>query len=130
MSTERLSTSVLRVERLDFGPEAAFVPQESLLVNATIAPLTPPLWSGAAFQAAIFRIAPGGGIGRHPATVPQILAVLEGSGRVSGADGELEPIHPGQAVFWAEGEDHETVSDDGLTALVLEAPGLEPYRRR
>ena len=77
-------------------------------------------------QAAIFRVAPGGRIARHPATVPQILAVLEGSGTISGADGETHPISVGEAVFWAAGEDHETASEQGLTALVLEADGLRP----
>jgi hypothetical protein len=53
--------------------------------------------------------------------------VLEGDGLVSGGDGEFHPIGPGQAVFWAEGEEHETVSHHGLTALIVEASGL---RRR
>ena len=92
----------------------------------TIAPLTPP----DAVKAAIFRLASGGRIVRHPATVPQILAVLEGQGRVSGADGEFETIAAGEAVFWEAGEVHETVSDDGLTALVLEAAELKPPPRR
>ena len=80
-------------------------------------------------QAAIFRIAPGGRIARHPASCPQILAVLDGSGEVSGAAGVAEPIAAGEAVFWVEGEDHETTSERGLTALVIEGVGLEPFRR-
>lgn len=98
--------------------------------GVTVAPLTPPLWAGAPVQAAVFRLAAGGRIGRHPATVPQILAVLEGSGRVSGPDGEFDAIERGEAVFWAEGEVHEAETDEGMTALVLEGPGLGPYRRR
>ena len=65
---------------------------------------------------------------RHPATEPQILAVLEGSGRVSGSDGEFQPIAAGEAVFWSAGEEHETQTDTGLTALIIEAEGLEPRR--
>ena len=118
------------MERLSFDADAAFTPQEELLTGATIAPLTPPLWAGAPVQAAVFRLAAGGRIARHPATVPQILAVLEGSGRVSGTEGELEAIERGQAVFWGEGEVHEVETDDGMTALVLEGAGLAPYRRR
>jgi hypothetical protein len=79
-------------------------------------------------QAAVFRLAPGGSIGRHPATVPQILAVLEGSGAVTGADGNSEPISPGEAVFWMQGEEHETTSVRGMTALLLEADGLMRFR--
>jgi mannose-6-phosphate isomerase-like protein (cupin superfamily) len=60
----------------------------------------------------------------HRATTPQILAVVEGEGLVSGADGAFEPIAAGEAVFWAAGEEHETVSDHGLTALIVEGDGL------
>jgi quercetin dioxygenase-like cupin family protein len=117
------------VERLTFGPEVAFAPREELLENVTVAPLTGSIFRGAPFQAAVFRLAPGGRIVRHPAAVPQILAVLEGSGEVSGENGVPEPIGPGEAVFWQQGEDHETTSADGLTAVIVEGEGLEPFRR-
>jgi hypothetical protein len=32
-------------------------------------------------------------------------------------------------VFWQQGEDHETTSPDGLTAVIVEGDGLEPFRR-
>ena len=117
------------MERLRFDADVAFTPRERLLEGVTVAPLTAPLASGSPVQAAIFRLEPNGRIVRHPATVPQILAVLEGAGRVSGADGRFEPIAAGEAVFWAAGEEHETETEDGLTALVLEADGLQPFRR-
>ena len=113
------------MERLSFGVDAAFTPHEDLLERVTIAPLTPP----GPVKAAIFRLAPSGRIRRHPATVPQILAVLEGSGSVSGEDGDPEAIRAGEAVFWSAGEEHETVSEAGLTALVLEGEGLTLFRR-
>jgi quercetin dioxygenase-like cupin family protein len=113
------------MERFDFEAES-FAPRDERLEATTIAPLTAP----GPVQAAIFRLAPGGRIARHPATVPQILAVLEGQGHVSGADGAFEPIAAGQAVFWSAGEEHETVSDGGLTAIVLEAAELRPPARR
>jgi quercetin dioxygenase-like cupin family protein len=96
----------------------------------TVAPLTPSIFEGSLIQAAIFRVAPGGGLGRHPATYPQILAVLEGSGVVSGADGIEEPIVAGEAVFWHEGEEHETRSTNGLTALIIEGESLDRFRER
>jgi quercetin dioxygenase-like cupin family protein len=117
------------VERFAFGEDTALSPAEELLDGVTVAPLTGSIFAGAPFQAAVFRIAPGGRIVRHPASVPQILAVLEGAGEVSGADGVAEPIAAGEAVFWRRGEEHETVSASGLTALILEGDGLEPYRR-
>ncbi len=97
-------------------------------VGVTLAPLTQPLARSAAFQAACFRLEPGGRIGRHPATVAQLLAVVEGGGWVSGADGQEHPIEAGEAAFWEAGEEHETRTDSGLTAIVLEAPELQPWQ--
>ena len=93
----------------------------------TLAPITEPLARGAAVQVAVFRLAPGGRIGRHAATVPQILAVVEGSGWASG-DGGSHPLGPGDAVFWSKGEEHETWTEEGLAAVVLEGESLLPLR--
>ena len=112
----------MRMERFGFGPEDAFTPRDERLEGVTIAPLTAP----GPPQAAIFRLGPGGRIARHPAVVPQVLAVLDGSGLVSGGDGAFRPIGAGEAVFWAAGEQHETVTDHGLTALIVEAAELRP----
>ncbi|MBD0339303.1 MAG: cupin domain-containing protein [Thermoleophilia bacterium] len=117
------------MERFAFGADAAFAPFDDRLIGVTLAPLTSSLAQGAPFQAAVFRLAPGGRIARHRADVPQVLAVLEGAGEVSGEDGVAEPITAGEAVFWAEGEEHATASVDGLTALIVEGPGLDRFRR-
>ncbi len=117
------------MERFSFGPDVAFAPRVDLLEGVTVAPLTPPISAGSAFQAAVFRVAPGGQIARHPATYPQILAVLEGAGEVSGANGVGEPIVAGEAVFWRTGEEHELTSRAGLTALIVEGEELEMFCR-
>jgi quercetin dioxygenase-like cupin family protein len=118
------------VERFSFSSGVAFVPRGDLLDRVTVAPLTLSIFEGARIQAAIFRVEPGGRLLRHPATFPQILAVLEGSGEVSGADGVDEPIEEGEAVFWHEGEEHETKSAVGLTALIIEGEDLDRFRGR
>ena len=92
--------------------------------GVTLSPLTEALARGAAVQAACFRLDPGGVIGRHPATVPQILAVVEGTGWVSGPDGVEHEIGPGDAAFWDTGEEHETRTESGLTAIVIEGAVL------
>lgn len=117
------------MERLSFGADAAFAPRDERLERVTIARLTGSVSGGAPMQAAVFRLAAGGRIARHRADVPQILAVLEGSGEVSGDDGVPQPIRAGEAVFWSQGEEHETTSASGLTALIIESEGLEPFRR-
>ena len=118
------------MERFSFASEVAFVPRGDLLDGVTVAPLTQPFEEGALVQAAIFRFEPGGRIRRHPGTYPQIVAVLEGSGEVSGASGVDEPIGAGEAVFLHEGEDHEVKSAAGLTALIIEGERLDRFRMR
>jgi quercetin dioxygenase-like cupin family protein len=66
------------VERFSFASEVAFVPRGDLPDGVTVAPPTSSIFEGSPIQAAIFRFAPGGRLARHPATCPQILAVLEG----------------------------------------------------
>jgi hypothetical protein len=90
------------MERLSFGVESSFTPRDDRLEGVTVAPLTPPT----AVRA----------------------AVLEGEGHVSGGDGSFVPIAAGEAVFWSAGEEHETLTDSGLTVLVIEAEGLSPAR--
>jgi hypothetical protein len=116
------------VERFSFAPDVAFVPRGDLLDRVTCAPLTSPFEEGALVQAAIFRFAPGGALLRHPATMPQVFAVLDGSGEVSGADGVGEPIVAGEAVFWSQEEEHEVTSEIGLTALILEGELVDRFR--
>jgi quercetin dioxygenase-like cupin family protein len=75
---------------------------------------------------ALARLPPSGVIGRHPAATGQLLIVIEGSGWVSGGDGDRQPIRMGEAVCWAAGEEHETGSEDGLTAIIVEGPEVRP----
>ena len=118
------------MERFSFASEVAFVPRGDLLEGVTVAPLTPSIDEGSPIQAAVFRVAPGGRLARHPAAFPQILAVLDGSGEVSGADGIGQPIAAGEVVFWSQGEEHETASALGLTALIIEGARLDRFRER
>lgn len=118
------------MERFSFAPEAAFVPRGDLLDHVTLAPLTPSSSEGARVQAVILRFEPGGRLRRHPASFPQIIAVLEGSGEVSGANGVDEPIGAGEAIFLHEGEDHEMKSEAGLTVLIIEGEQVDRFRER
>jgi quercetin dioxygenase-like cupin family protein len=76
-------------------------------------------------QVVAIRIEAGGVVGRHPSGCSQLFVVVEGSGWVSGADGRREAIAVGEAVAWDAGEQHESGSDEGLTALVVEAERLD-----
>ena len=72
----------------------------------------------------VIEVGPGGVVARHAAVVAQLFVVVRGSGWVSGADGERQEIRAGEAVLWEPGEEHESGSDEGLTALAVEAESL------
>ena len=65
-------------------------------------------------------LAPGGVIGRHPAIGRQLLVVLSGEAEVAGAEGVVRRLAAGQAAVWEPGEQHETRSATGLSALIVE----------
>lgn len=71
------------------------------------------------------HLAEGGIIGYHKAVVPQLLLVVQGEGCVRGISGE-SVVTTGDAVFWEKGEGHETISETGMMAIVIEAETLEP----
>lgn len=79
---------------------------------------------GPGLHVVVVRLEPGGMIGRHPAVECQALFPLVGSARVSGEDGTIHPVRPGQAAVWNSGEHHETSTTEGLVALILEGPDL------
>ncbi|RLQ89828.1 cupin [Planomicrobium sp. Y74] len=68
----------------------------------------------------------GGIVGYHQAVVPQLLLIVTGEGSVRGENDEYFTVVPGDAVFWVKGEWHETKSENGLTAIVIESEELEP----
>jgi quercetin dioxygenase-like cupin family protein len=76
-------------------------------------------------HAVVIEIAPGGVVGRHPTASAQLFVVVRGSGWVSGADGLRIQISAGEAVLWEPGEEHESGSDEGMTALVVEAEQID-----
>lgn len=66
-------------------------------------------------------IEPGGVVGMHEAPVPQLFIVIQGEGWVCGADREQILLNAGEGVLWQTGQAHESGSDTGLTALILES---------
>jgi quercetin dioxygenase-like cupin family protein len=69
----------------------------------------------------VFHVGPGGVIGRHPASTPQLFLIVVGEGWVSGEDGERVALATGEGAFWSRGEDHESGGETGMTAIVVEA---------
>jgi quercetin dioxygenase-like cupin family protein len=72
------------------------------------------------------ELEPDGVLGMHPATVPQLFVVIAGEGTVRSGGSEPQLVAAGDAVWWDAGEEHETRSDTGLLALVIESTSLDP----
>jgi quercetin dioxygenase-like cupin family protein len=71
------------------------------------------------------ELEPGGLVGAHKAVGPQLFLVVAGDGWVR-ANGERVPVRAGDAIYWDDGEWHETGSHAGLSAVVVEAERIEP----
>ncbi|WP_394190035.1 cupin domain-containing protein [Paenisporosarcina quisquiliarum] len=67
-----------------------------------------------------------GVVGYHQAVVPQLLLVMNGEGYVRNDEMQNIKVQPGDAVFWEKDEWHETKTDKGLTAIVIESSELNP----
>ncbi|MGF9824044.1 cupin domain-containing protein [Brevibacillus agri] len=68
----------------------------------------------------------GGVVGYHPAVCPQLFLVVSGEGWVRGEDDQRIPIQAGQAAFLETGEGHESGTESGMTAIVIEGERLDP----
>lgn len=65
-------------------------------------------------------------IGYHQATTKQLLLVVNGEGLVRGEKEEKYFVKSGDVIFWEKDEWHETTTENGLTAIVIEGEELEP----
>ncbi len=76
------------------------------------------------YAVTVLHVEPGGHVGRHPAPLDQLFAVVAGAGWVAGEDGNRLAVSAGQAVVFDAGEEHAAGSDGGMTAFVVEADDL------
>lgn len=76
--------------------------------------------------AGVLHLAPGGKLGPHEASVPRLVLVIKGSGRLVGgsATEDLE-LGPGDAVLWEAGESIGIGTSGGLLAIVFEGSDLQ-----
>jgi len=69
-----------------------------------------------------------GVIGYHQATVPQLFLVVRGDGWVRGESAGKTPVKAGQAAHWEKGEWHESGTETGMTAIIIEGSGFDPAK--
>ncbi|MCF6745728.1 hypothetical protein E9529_15890 [Blastococcus sp. KM273128] len=74
------------------------------------------------FGVHLATFAAGAVVGRHETRLWQLLAVVSGGGWAAGADGVRVPLAAGDAVLWQPGELHESGSDAGMVAVLVESP--------
>ena len=81
-----------------------------------------------AVQIGRMQLGPGDVVGYHQATKPQLFFVVEGAGWVRSEGPERFPIAAGQAAYWETDEWHESGSEHGMVAIVIEGDALDPGR--
>ncbi|MEO5887209.1 MAG: cupin [Anaerolineales bacterium] len=69
-----------------------------------------------------------GVIGYHQATIPQLFLVVQGEGWVRGETPDRTPIKAGQATYWEKGEWHESGTETGMTAIIIEGINIDPAK--
>jgi len=69
-----------------------------------------------------------GVMGYHQATVPQLFLVVQGEGWVRGESPGKTPLKAGQAAYWEKGEWHESGTEMGMTAIIIEGSGFDPAK--
>jgi hypothetical protein len=106
---------------VDFGETEASRVDRPLSNEAAFARIVDTIGGG---QVGCMHLGPNGVLDRHPAASAQLLCVIAGTGEVSGGEGIATPIQAGQAALWEAGEEHETSTRSGLTAIVFEVGGL------
>jgi len=67
-----------------------------------------------------------GVVGYHQAGMPQLFLVVQGEGWVTDESRQRVPIKAGQAAFWTAGEWHESGTDTGMMAIVIESNDMDP----
>jgi len=62
-----------------------------------------------------------GVIGYHQTVIPQLFLVVQGEGWVRGKSPEKVSIEAGHAAYWEKGEWHESGTETGMTAIIIES---------
>jgi quercetin dioxygenase-like cupin family protein len=73
-------------------------------------------------------VQPGGKIGYHQAVTPQLFLLVQGEGWVKGEIDETLAVQEGQAIFWEQGEWHESGSEKGMIAVIIEGVRFDPAK--
>lgn len=70
-------------------------------------------------------LSPGEAVPVHPATVGQLFIVTAGAGWVEDGAGQRRAVAQGEAALWHAGDLHGAGTDEGLSAVIVEASALD-----
>ena len=88
--------------------------------------MTKILQTSEAASIGVMYLEENGIVGYHQAMTPQLLLIVSGAGFVSVDQEEYVQVGEGDAIFWQHGEWHETKTETGMTAVVIEGRGVNP----
>lgn len=71
-------------------------------------------------------IRPNGKLGHHQAVTSQLFLLVQGEGWIRGETEEKLAIREGRAIFWEQGEWHESGTETGMTAVIIEGINIDP----
>ena len=66
-----------------------------------------------------------GVIGYHQATIPQLFLVVQGEGWVRSETNGRVSIKTGEAAYWEQDEWHESGTETGMTAIIIEGGRID-----
>jgi quercetin dioxygenase-like cupin family protein len=72
----------------------------------------------------VARIAAGGTLGEHEATMRQVFAVVDGEAEVSTSRGPRQPLPAGRFVIWETGELHQTWAVTDVVVVIVETDAV------
>ena len=84
------------------------------------------LFDEAAVNCAYLRS--GGHIGYHQAIIPQLFLIVQGEGWVRGESSPKTSVNAGQAAFWEKEEWHESGTETGMMAVIIEGVNFDPAK--
>jgi hypothetical protein len=74
----------------------------------------------------LIRFDPGGSICCYPAVAPQLFLIVPGEEWVRGIASDQTRIKAGQAAYWEKESGHESGTEAGLTAMIIERVHIDP----
>ena len=66
-----------------------------------------------------------GKLGHHQAVTSQLFLLVQGEGWIRGETEEKLPVREEQAIFWEQGEWHESGIENGMTAVIIEEINID-----